>query len=98
MTVGTPMSRRSLLTGNLSGTPARTVIAIGAGCFAKQNIVCQSCADICAPHAIRFRHRVGGPPLPDVIPDLCTACGDCIPACPAAAITMTERPRGGADA
>jgi ferredoxin-type protein NapF len=62
------------------------VATIGAACFAARGIVCQSCGDACPESAIRFRLRVGAPPLPALLAELCTGCGACIAACPADAI------------
>ena len=83
-------TRRNFLTGHLRQPPA---IAIGAGCLAKQRIVCQSCADVCAPRAIRFRPRIGGVPVPDLIVGDCTLCGACISACPVSAIALADSGR-----
>jgi ferredoxin-type protein NapF len=80
------ISRRTLLTGHLSARAPQA--AIGENCFARMNVVCQSCGDACAAGAIRFQMRVGGPAIPELIAAMCTGCGDCVSACPAAAITL----------
>jgi len=82
------MTRRRFLTARLSRARSPE-IAIGLSCFAKQNVVCQSCVDACAGAAIRFWPRIGKPAVPEVIADECTGCGDCLSACPIAAITMS---------
>lgn len=68
------------------------VAAIGAGCLAQAGVHCQSCGDACAEAAIRFRPRIGGPPLPDLAAALCSGCGACIGVCPAGAIAVAPRP------
>ena len=63
------------------------VVAIGTSCLAGKGIHCQTCGDTCPEGAIRFRPRIGGPPLPELRADACTGCGACIAACPAEAIS-----------
>ena len=82
------MTRRGFLTARLSRALSPEIV-IGPSCFAKQNVVCQSCADACAVAAIRFWPQIDKPPFPEVVADDCTCCGDCLSACPIAAITMT---------
>ena len=52
-------------------------------------VVCRTCGESCAPGAIRFRIEAGGVSAPQVDLAACTGCGDCVPACPVAAITLT---------
>lgn len=88
MTAGT-LTRRGLLTGATRREPK--LATIGEGCLARAGVHCQSCGDRCPESAIRFRPRLGGPPLPDVGAGLCTGCGDCLAACPAEAVTLEAR-------
>ena len=88
MTRPTAHTRRWLLTGGAAGAPPSRSVALGDACLARHGVVCQSCADVCTERAIRFTLRVGGPPLPEVTEDACTRCGECVAACPAAAITL----------
>jgi len=67
------------------------VAAIGADCFARRGIVCQSCGDACPETAIRFRPRLGGPALPEIASGRCSGCGACIAACPAQAVAVSVR-------
>lgn len=64
------------------------VAAIGASCLAFGGIHCQSCGDSCPETAIRFRPRLGGPPLPELDESICTGCGACVSVCPADAVSM----------
>ncbi len=86
------VTRRGFLTGAGGSAPAAAaepgVAAIGDACLAGAGIHCQSCGDACPEAAIRFRPRLGGPPLPEVAPDRCTGCGDCAAVCPADAVTL----------
>lgn len=92
------ISRRQFLRGRFSAPaqnpapddPAMPKLAvIGPGCIAyAQNVVCRSCGDACGEAAIRFSPRLGGAALPLVLNERCTGCGDCLPACPASAITL----------
>ncbi|MCU4179501.1 ferredoxin-type protein NapF [Bosea sp. BH3] len=67
------------------------VAVIGPACFAGRGIVCQSCGDACPESAIRFRHRLGGPALPELASDRCSGCGACIASCPAQAVAVSPR-------
>lgn len=64
-------------------------IAIEASCFAKRDIVCQSCSDACEPQAIKFDFRRERIPKPDISLADCTLCGACVSSCPANAIAIT---------
>lgn len=57
------------------------------------NVVCRSCGDVCEAAAIRFSPRVLGAALPEVLAERCTGCGDCVSACPAAAIVLEDAAR-----
>jgi Fe-S-cluster-containing hydrogenase component 2 len=95
---GPMISRRQFLRGSFSASantktsndPAVPQLAvIGVGCIVyAQNVVCRSCGDACGEAAIRFTPRLGGAACPVVLTERCTACGDCVPACPASAITL----------
>ena len=66
-------------------------IEINASCLALRGISCRSCEDVCEPRSLRFKPQAGGVFSPQIDVDLCTACGDCVPVCPANAIQI----RGG---
>ena len=94
------VSRRAFLTGipRSSGrrqTPAGAaevhIAAISDDCLARAGVFCMSCRDACAEQAIRFRPRVGGLFLPEVIESACSGCGACIALCPTRAITLADR-------
>jgi NAD-dependent dihydropyrimidine dehydrogenase PreA subunit len=64
------------------------IVAFAEHCLAQQNVVCRSCAEICEHDAIRFSPRLGGAALPVLNHDRCTGCGDCLPICPNAALSL----------
>jgi ferredoxin-type protein NapF len=94
------ISRRQFLRGSFSAPPgngqndgpsAPKLATIGVACIAyAQNVVCRSCGDACGEAAIRFSPRLGGAACPAVLTECCTGCGDCVPACPAGAITLAS--------
>jgi len=53
-------------------------------CFAWNGTMCFSCKEPCLDNAIKFE----GIFRPQIIPDICTGCGFCIPVCPAGAIEV----------
>ena len=61
---------------------------IGASCLAHRRIECRVCGDLCDARAIRFRPRLGSVAQPMLDELACTACGDCVTACPAGAISL----------
>jgi len=66
---------------------------ISESCLVHSGVSCMSCRDACAEDAIRFRPRIGGPFVPEVLEDACTGCGACVAPCPVNAIDMrTEAP------
>jgi ferredoxin-type protein NapF len=93
------VSRRQFLRGKFSappivapGDPRLAVITIGNCIAFAQNVVCRSCGDTCGEAAIRFAPRIDGAACPVILAERCTACGECVPACPASAITLTGQP------
>ena len=75
-----------------STSPWDWVARIGAGCLAKNGIVCQTCGDVCDYDAIPFAPEESGPPVPWLKTDACTGCGACVAACPAQVISIVHRP------
>jgi ferredoxin-type protein NapF len=57
-------------------------------CFALRGIVCRSCAEHCAPQAIRFRLLPAGRSQPLIADERCDACGECLRICPARALAL----------
>lgn len=56
-------------------------------CLARAGVVCQSCRDACASHAIRFV-PTGTPTAPRLDLDRCSGCGACVSACPVDALAL----------
>lgn len=85
----TRLSRRALFTRPVPA-PARPPLAvIAATCLAENGAYCRTCADACPEGAIRFLLLPRGRARADVDADRCNGCGDCMPPCPAGAITMS---------
>jgi ferredoxin-type protein NapF len=87
-------TRRQFLTARLAGASGRADVlpgakaVIAAGCLAHDRVVCRSCGEACDAGAIRFRLAPGGVSTPQVLPDACNGCGDCVAACPVHAIAV----------
>ncbi|NOG74126.1 4Fe-4S dicluster domain-containing protein [Roseicella sp. DB1501] len=79
--------RRGLLLGRPVIVDQRPVAALARSCLALRGIACMSCRDACLTGAIRFSLVRGGA-IPRVEAEACTGCADCIPVCPASAITL----------
>ena len=62
------------------------VVKFDADCLPRAGIDCRACQDACPEAAIRFRPRLGGPPLPELEDATCTGCGACLSVCPVDAI------------
>ena len=63
-------------------------LVIDEHCLAHDKVYCESCRDVCAVGAIKFRLQLGQVPLPFIQMEVCTGCGDCIPSCPVSAIRI----------
>ncbi|MCK7544105.1 ferredoxin-type protein NapF [Marinobacter bryozoorum] len=59
-------------------------------CLAHSGVHCQSCQDACEPRAIRFRPRLGRPPVPEISEEACTGCFACAAICPQDAIALQK--------
>lgn len=89
----TNLSRRRFLGGADPAENGAAVAVVSDGCFAAKGIYCRSCGDACAERAIRFSPQPGGRTAVVVDAELCTACGDCAPVCPASAISIPRAAR-----
>jgi ferredoxin-type protein NapF len=83
------MNRRQFLTGSGEGRKAGPHVE--ASCLAALGVHCQTCGDACPEAAIRFRPRLGLPPMPELDADLCTLCAECVKVCPADALRIPDR-------
>jgi len=83
------VTRRNLLGAKLVEAENQTA-TISDQCLAYNAVSCRTCEDHCEHDAIRFKPVIGGAYLPS-IQDSCIACGDCLPACPVSAITISLR-------
>ena len=68
--------------------PWQLIPVLQDNCFAQQNIMCQSCADVCDSQAIHFQYLDSSIPKPVLDSDACTGCGACVSSCPAKAIDV----------
>ncbi|HMR33057.1 MAG TPA: 4Fe-4S dicluster domain-containing protein [Geminicoccaceae bacterium] len=81
-------TRRGLLLGRSAAPPPAPAATIGDACLAFRGVVCRSCGDVCPERAIRFPPQLRRAATPVLDAAVCTGCGDCLPVCPAAAITL----------
>lgn len=81
----------ALLTGGEE--PWSLQLSVADTCLANQQVVCQSCRDVCDQRAIRFEPEPSGLlALPVIDPDTCNGCGACISTCPVDALTLQVNP------
>lgn len=72
---------------NIQAWPA--TLTINNKCLAQNNVLCQSCQDVCDTRAITFSYKTSSIPVPSVNLTDCNQCGACISTCPQQAITLT---------
>ena len=87
-----PLFFHRLSDGEYPFKPWQFDLSISDQCLAKNNVVCQSCLDVCEPAAIEFSYERDGKvcsiPQPRLTVDDCTQCGACITSCPQSAIAL----------
>ncbi len=66
------------------------VMKISDNCLSVKGVVCRACGDHCDARAISFTLLTRGRSLPEIQTAACTGCGQCIPSCPADAITIHD--------
>lgn len=59
-------------------------------CLSVKGVVCRACGDVCPVRAINFKPLTRSESLPEIDSAGCTGCGQCIPACPADAISIYD--------
>jgi len=93
-TVPDPSRRAFLMPGArpAAAEGGRLVAHWGERCLAVQGVECRVCGESCEAGAIRFPPRLGGAPLPQIDTLRCTGCADCLPRCPASALTLVAAP------
>lgn len=81
------LSRRELLGRLIGQRAAAAPIALStAACLAWNGTMCYACKEACGEGAIKFL----GVFRPSIALERCTHCGDCVPVCPAGAITLQK--------
>lgn len=78
-------ARRRFLRGRTTPTPQ---VVVSVQCLSQRGVECRLCGDSCEPRALRFAPAAGGVAQLVVDAALCTGCGDCVPMCPVAAISI----------
>ena len=68
------------------------IARIGEDCLARQRVVCRTCGETCEAGAIRFVMQPGQVAQPEILPESCTGCGDCLADCPTLALALIPRP------
>jgi ferredoxin-type protein NapF len=68
----------------------RHSMQITDNCLSVKGVVCRTCGDHCEVRAIKFTLLTRGRSLPEIESASCTGCGQCIPVCPADAITIFD--------
>ena len=71
-----------------SQKPWHYTAEIQSNCFAKNQVSCQSCQDVCDQRAIRFAPQLGSVSQPIINMVECNGCGACVSVCPASAIKV----------
>ncbi|GLX79650.1 ferredoxin-type protein NapF [Thalassotalea insulae] len=72
-------------------SPWLAKLTIDNQCLAQNNILCQSCQDVCDTNAITFDFSRRSVPAPEVDLSACNQCGACISTCPQQAIELTPK-------
>lgn len=63
-------------------------IQVADTCLARRGVECRVCGDACDARALRFRPALGGIAQLQVDSAACTGCGECLPVCPVAALSL----------
>lgn len=82
------VSRRQFLR-RATPLPAENIV-LGNKCLAERGIYCRSCVDVCPTPALRALPVLNGGLRIIVDATDCTRCGDCLPICPASALSLAS--------
>jgi ferredoxin-type protein NapF len=63
-------------------------IQVADSCLARRGVECRVCGDACDARALRFVPARGGIAQLQVDAAACTGCGECLPVCPVAALSL----------
>ncbi|WP_448548061.1 ferredoxin-type protein NapF [Thalassotalea fusca] len=70
--------------------PWPALFNINDKCFAKNQVFCQSCQDVCEVQAIKFKYVDSAIAEPNLDLSACNQCGACVSVCPQQAIAATK--------